>query len=379
MFNLIQRYVVYSVLRSLILIGLILVAVVFTVVLTSDGDDLYEHDATLKQTLLYLIAVLPQKTFIAFPAVCLMGSLFGILGLSRHNELVAMYSAGAGLRWIIRPTFVLSVFMGIGAFYWNEIVAAPLSLWGERMMNSDIKKKTGVIEEYGLLRGKGNRFIRYQSFDRKARVILDIEVREMQSDGSGTRRLIRADLARWDEEILNPLRNEKGAWLLDSTDPNSENYVIDIQDEWEIPLRPIAENEILLIEETPDDFGVVQRDPIEMSHAELARRIDLLESDQASTLDLQAILNFKVAAPFSVIALILIGLCFGSSPFLLGREGAARFTYPLGICLGILAAYYAISLGCLGLGQLNLLTPVVSAWLPNILFLGFGAFLVARS
>jgi lipopolysaccharide export system permease protein len=116
-----------------------------------------------------------------------------------------------------------------------------------------------------------------------------------------------------------------------------------------------------------------------MSHAELKRRIDLLESDQASTLDLQAILKFKVAAPYSVVALVLIGLCFGSSPFLLGREGAARFTYPLGICLGILAAYYAISLGCLGLGQLNVLTPMVSAWLPNILFLGFGVFLVARS
>ena len=130
MFNLIQRYVVYSVLRSLITIGLILVAVVFTVILTSDGDDLYENQATLKQTLVYFLAVLPQKTFIAFPAVCLMGSLFGMLGLSRHNELVAMYASGAGLRWIIRPTFVLSLLMGYGAFYWNEMVAAPLSRSG---------------------------------------------------------------------------------------------------------------------------------------------------------------------------------------------------------------------------------------------------------
>ncbi|MCA9409889.1 MAG: LptF/LptG family permease [Candidatus Omnitrophica bacterium] len=379
MFNLIQRYVIYSVLKSLILIGMVLVAVVLTVVLTSDGDDLYENHATLKQSLLYLVAVLPQKTFIAFPAVCLMGALFGMLGLSRHNELVAMYSAGAGLRWIIRPTLVLSIILGFGAFYWNEMVAAPLSLWGERMMNSDIKKKTGVLKEYGLLRGKGNRFIRYQSFDRKARVILDIEVREMQPHGSGTRRLIRADLARWDEETVNPLTGEKGAWLLDPTDPNSENYIIDINDAWDITPRPIEEDEVLLIEETPDDFGVIERNPIEMSHAELKRRIALLESDQAQTLDLQAILKFKVAAPYSVVALILIGLCFGASPFLLGREGAARFTYPLGICLGILGLYYAISLGCLGLGQLNVLSPFVSAWLPNVLFLGFGIVLLVRS
>ena len=379
MFNLIQRYVLYSVLKSLIVIGLVLVVVVFTVILTSDGDDLYEYHATMKQTVLYLFAVLPQKTFIAFPAVCLMGSLFGILGLSRHNELVAMYSAGAGLRWIIRPTFVLSIFLGFGAFYWNEMVAAPLSLWGERMMNSDIKKKTGVLKEYGLLRGKGNRFIRYQSFDRKAQVLLDIEVREMQDHGGGTRRLIRADVARWDEETVNPLTHKKGAWLLDPTDPNSENYVIDIEDEWEIPVRPIKEDEILLIDETPEDFGVFQRDPIEMSHAELKKRIELLESDQASTLDLQAILKFKVAAPYSVIALILIGLSIGASPFLVGREGAARFTYPLGISLAVLGAYYAISLGCLGLGQLNVLSPTLSAWLPNIIFLGFGIILVSRS
>lgn len=379
MFNLIQRYVVYSVLRSLITIGLILVAVVFTVILTSDGDDLYENQATLKQTLVYFLAVLPQKTFIAFPAVCLMGSLFGMLGLSRHNELVAMYASGAGLRWIIRPTFVLSLLMGYGAFYWNEMVAAPLSLYGARMMNSEIKKKSGVIQEDGLLRGKGNRFIRYQSFDRNALVLLNIEVREMQPHGSGTRRLIRADLARWDEETFNPLRNAKGAWLLDPTDPNSENYIIDINDEWDITPRPIDPDEVLLIEETPEDFGIIERNPIEMSHAELQRRIRLLESDQASTLDLQAILKFKVAASYSVVALMLIGLCSGASPFLLGREGAARFTYPLGICLGILAAYYAIALGCLGLGQLTILSPVVSAWLPNLIFLGFGIFLVARS
>lgn len=379
MWNLIQRYVVYSVLRSLIVIGLVLLAVMFTVVLTSDGDDLYENQASFQQSILYLVSVLPQKTFIAFPAVCLMGALFGMLGLSRHNELVAMYASGAGLRWIIRPTFVVSVLMGFGAFYWNEMVAAPLSLWGKRLMNSEIKKKSGVIEEYGLLRGKGNRFIRYQSFDSKARVLHDIEVREMQPHGSGTRRLIRADLARWDEETINPLRGEKGAWLLDPTDPDSDNYIIDIEDEWDVTPTPIGEDEILLIEETPEDFGSIERHPIEMSHDELRRRIERLESDQTSTLDLQAILKFKVAAPYSVVGLMLIGLCFGASPFLLGREGAARFTYPLGICLGILGVYYAVSLGCLGLGQLTILSPTVSAWLPNLLFLGFGVFLAARS
>jgi lipopolysaccharide export system permease protein len=380
MFNLLQSYTMKSFLRSLFFTWVVLNAVVVSLLFGDKWDDLLDNKATTQQAITYFVCILPQTTLVVFPAVCMMGALFGMLTLARNNELAAMFAGGAGLRWLIRPTLILSVLIGIGTFAWNEYLAAPLSREGEQMMVTQIQKKSGVFKDYGLLCGTKRRFLRYGQFDKESGILTGFVLHEMRESGGGHRRFIRADLAAWDPSVDNPETGKKGAWILTSNSPESDNYVLEVFDDWRTEIRPLnPKGEILYIEESPDDFGIDQRRPIEMGYRELLRRIAILEDAGSSALALYPDLEFKIAFPFSVIALILIGLVSGASSFLTGREGAARFTYPLGACLIIMTLYYSFTGMCLAFGYLGYLDALVSAWLPNLVFGALGVLMLFRS
>lgn len=380
MFKLLQRYALSSVLRSLLFTWLVLNAVVVSLMFGDKWDEILDNKATTKQAITYFACVLPQTTLVVFPAVCLMGSLFGMLALARHNELAAMFAAGASLRWLVRPAMVASFLIGAACFAWNEFVAAPLSREGEQLMITEIQKKKGIFKDYGLLRGTKKRFIRYSNFDKENAVLNGFVLHEMWPNGQGHKRLIRADVAAWDAHIANPETGQKGAWVLTSNHPDSENYVIDAQDEWRSTARPLsATGEILFLDESPGDFGIDQRPPIEMSYAELKRRISLIEESGRSALALYPDLEYKVAFPFSIVTLIFIGLASGASSFLMGREGAARFTYPLGVCLIVMAGFYGLTAVCLALGGFGMISPLLAAWTPNFVFGSLGFWMLVKT
>jgi lipopolysaccharide export system permease protein len=381
MLNILQRYTAASFLRSLLFTWVVLNAVVISLILGDKGDDLMENKASPLLALKYLLCILPQTTLVVFPAVCMMGALFGMLALSRNNELAAMFAGGASLRWLISPSLVFALLLGVGTFAGNEYIAAPLSKRGAQLMTTEIqKKKSGIFKDYGLLCGSKHRFIRYIDFDPDSASLTGFVLHEMYPNGRGHRRFIHADIAIWDPTIHNPETGKKGAWVLSSKSPDSENFVIEIRDEWHSEIRPLdPKGEHLYLEETPDDFGIDQRRPLEMGYQELKRRIDNLEESGSSALALYPDLQFKIAFPFSVVALIMIGLASGASSFLVGREGAARFTYPLGACLIIMAVYYAFAGLCLGLGYVGTLDPATSAWLPNVVFGALGIWFLMKT
>lgn len=376
---LLQRYTIGSVLKSLLVTWLVLNGVVITLILGDTVDDLWEHNATFQQTVTYIVCALPQKTFVILPAICLMGSLFGILALSRHNELSAMFASGASLRWLLLPMMFVSAAIGGGAYYWNEYVGAPLSKYGEQMMMTEIKKTKGVFKDYGLLKGAKNRFIKYGDFDRSSQVLTDVILHELDPERGGHRLFVRADRASWDPTRINPETGKEGVWLLEAVSPDSENYKILLREDWSTEILPIGDREILQIEERPEDFGLFERHPIEMSRAELAERIRSLEADGTSPESLYADLEFKRAVPFSIIALMIIGMASGASSFLLGQEGAARFTYPLGLCLVILAVFYTLTLAFRALGTIGLVSPFISAWVPIAVMAGVGTWMLGRN
>jgi lipopolysaccharide export system permease protein len=380
MFGLLQRYVTASVLRSLIFTWLVLNAVVVSLLFGDKWDNLLENDATTKQALTYFVCILPQATLLVFPAVCQMGALFGVLALARYQELSAMFAAGASLRWLIRPTIVLSLLLSAACFAWNEYVAAPLSRQGEQLMITEIQKKKGIFKDYGLVRGTKNRFIRYGSFDREDGILTDFVLHEMMPAGRGHKRFIRAAWAAWDPALYNEESKVQGAWRLYSA-AGKESYVMEIFDDWRTSVRPLQPEgeEILRLDETPDDIGIDERQPYEMGYGELKKRIADLEAASGSVLSLYTDLDFKLAFPFSTVALMIIGFVSGASSFLMGREGAARFTYPLGVCLMVMMLYYGSVGLCLALGYSLILPSWASAWLPNILFGGLSVWMLAKA
>lgn len=81
----------------------------------------------------------------------------------------------------------------------------------------------------------------------------------------------------------------------------------------------------------------------------------------------------KIALPFICLVFGLIGAGLGLRPQ--NNNKATSF----GICVGLIFAHYLTSFLTSSLGIWGILSPVMAAWLPNMLGLGAGTLLLIQS
>ena len=107
-----------------------------------------------------------------------------------------------------------------------------------------------------------------------------------------------------------------------------------------------------------------------MSYQELDRHIGSLEASGADVVELRVALERKLSFPFITLILTLIAVPFAVTT---GRHGAL---YGVGIGI-VLAISYWIVISVFGaIGSAGLLTPVLAAWAPNVLFGGSAVYLL---
>jgi lipopolysaccharide export system permease protein len=108
----------------------------------------------------------------------------------------------------------------------------------------------------------------------------------------------------------------------------------------------------------------------EMNFLELRRSIQRLSAEGFGPVRQRVDLNMKFSLALLPLVMVLVGLPLG---FWREKGGSAA----LGICLGLAGSFlYLIAMELArSLGYAGLLPPVAAAWLPNVLFALFGAWL----
>ena len=123
---------------------------------------------------------------------------------------------------------------------------------------------------------------------------------------------------------------------------------------------------------TPLDLMKMAVTPEEMRYGELRRFVAQLIRNGVDPTRWVVNLHFKVAFACTAFIMVLFGL-----PLSVGRPRAS-LTFGAGMSIFVIFGYYvAIMLGK-SLGKQGLLEPLLSAWLPNIIFLGLGFYLLLR-
>ena len=98
-----------------------------------------------------------------------------------------------------------------------------------------------------------------------------------------------------------------------------------------------------------------------------------LEGDEKSLRKLLVRIQTKISLPFVCLVFGLIGSALGLRP-----QNTSKAT-GFGICVGLIFSYYLLSFVSESMGIWGLVTPVMAAWLPNILGLFAGTWLLVQS
>jgi lipopolysaccharide export system permease protein len=142
-----------------------------------------------------------SSTFVpmALPLAILLSSLMTFGNLGEHYELVATKAAGVSLRRIMAPLIILSVMIGIGAFYFSNIVL-PIANLKFRAILYDVRqqKLSFNIKEGIYYDGLEGYVIRVGEKERDGKIIRDVMIYD-HTDRQGNTNITLAEWGSMDQ------------------------------------------------------------------------------------------------------------------------------------------------------------------------------------
>jgi lipopolysaccharide export system permease protein len=352
--TLLDRYVTRQFLRTFL--GLVLgLPLLFVIGDITDNIDKYmARGIPMGRLALSYVFQLPLFIVYCFPIAALVGTVFTIGAMTRHQEVAAAKAGGISFHRIILPVLAMGVLLSGVAMGLSELVPITLARRAELLGESsrrDLKSRNNFVyqtEGEGVLAARRLE-VRDQNL---SQVVLE---RNATAKTPGMHRV--AESAHW---------TPGGGWML------KHGYI-----RW----LPAAGPEIAVgfdsvrvpgLVETPEELLAEPRDPEEMGYRDVARFVDAIERSGGDANSLRVELAQKIAVPCAVLIIVLFGAPLATS----SQRGGAAFG--VGISLGVTILYMLLFRVARAIGGAGSIDPTLAAWAPNLLFLAAGLVLMTR-
>ena len=292
-----------------------------------------------------LVYRLPAFLVVTFPISLLASSELAIGRLSTDGEITAMRAGGISLRRIIIPFLVAALAISILAFLINDYIVPEANHISQNIIREIVLMKGPPhIRRNVFFRDAENRYFYVNRFDEKNMIMQDIMVYEL------TR-----------ERFPRMITAKKGMWVTDTW--KLENGTIyNYDEEGRITYEMSFSNMDIMVKEDLEKFFRNQRTPQEMSSSELRQQISILQQAGADTKNFEVDFHMKYSIPFTGLIFVLLGVPLG----LRVKKGSKATGIIISIVLVLL--YYILLSTTRSFGRGGMLTPVLAAWLPNIIF-----------
>ena len=308
--------------------------------------------ATMAQMGTFFVCRMPEVLVQVIPLAVLMGTILSIGALSRQSEITAMRSGGMSLLRIGRPLFVVGAAISIATFAMEEFLVPPAS------------NKARYLEEVVIGKKNPSTFFRQDNIwfrDRQA--ILQARLFE-----PATRSLRGVTLWRLGDDLQPRTRLDADRALF--TDRGWEfRKVSERQLAASAPPRTL-DTMIVPLSLKMDDLKVVGKRAENMGYFALRRYCSKLEQGGYETTAYRALLQSKLALPFTSLVMVFLGI-----PFALRSSRSSGIAVGVGVSLGIGFSYYILSAILISFGQAGTLPPLMAAWAANVLCAGTGTWL----
>jgi LPS export ABC transporter permease LptG len=343
-----DRYILKEVLAPFLLgVG------AFVVILI--GDILYtlaEFIATRRIALPVVLQLLafkiPAILVITFPVSTLIGVLLGIGRLVKDHEIQAMRLSGMSLRRIFAAVFLFGAAATAVTFLTNEYVTP----WANHRANDLVRRAAlGIafpqVREQVFFRSPDQRVFYVGSADDRRRLLRNVMVFEV---GTPLPKVITAREARWDDR----------RWLL------RDGVVRELDEEGFTRYEAAFTRMEIGVGLEAETFYEGQKTPEEMTAKEL-RQYMMLFGQTEATRRFAVEYHRKYAIPFASIVFAAL-----AAPLSVWASQGGRFV-GIGLSIALLFIYYVAMSVAKALGSVGGLSPVMSAWTPNMLFAMAGA------
>jgi lipopolysaccharide export system permease protein len=319
-----------------------------------------------------LVMNLPGFLVLAFPMATLMATLLAYSRLSGNSELTALRSIGVSTRRMVAPALVLALVMSLMTFVFNDVIVPRANLAAANTLNralgQAIATESGdntLYSRFGDLTapdGQVGQGLSQLFYARNFRDGQMNDVTVIDFSRLGQRQMLMANSGRWSQE--------QGMWEF------RDGRIVSVDEGGGQTTSASFDRYFYPLGQGPVQVARLPTDANQMTVAQ-ARRAERLLAE-ANNLKEARRLRVRIQEKFAFPTICLVFGLVGSS---LGVRPNSRTSRGQGFGISVLVifGYYLMSFIFSSLGVKGTLWPVVSAWMPVLIGLGIGGWLLRES
>ena len=353
----------------------------FTVVSVSVGvmmdliRKVVEFGLPLILALHIMVLRLPSFLVLSFPMSVLLSTLLAYGKLSGNSEILALRSLGIRTYRTIIPALILSIFMTGLTFYFNNNLVPTANKYSEMLLRDGLGKSVSMeighdifFKGYGSYTDletnettKRNTYLNQIFFSRLVENNVMKNVTVIDFSKIGYKQILSAEKAVFDKSI--------SAWKfsngrLITLDKNGNTTTIG----FDSYLYPLGDGP-LKVSKIPDDANKMT-----LKEALAAKRLYKETGNVSEARKMSVRIQEKFTLPCACIVFGLIGSSLGSKSNIRATKSQG-----FGLSVILILFYYVLSFVSSSFGVKGLIAPILSAWIPVIISLSGGLFLLRKS
>ena len=319
-----------------------------------------DYGASLSAVIKVFVFGLPNVIMWTFPMSMLLATLLTFGRLSSSSEITAMKSCGIGFFRIAMPAILLGFLVSIVAILFNEHVVPWANTAYRNVVYYEIQGNSGAnSQDHIILKdikdGQIQRLLYARRYDADSQSLQSITLQEF--DGAG--KVSHVENAEYAEFTGKEWVMHNGM-LYDISDGESEHT-----------LR--FNTQVLPINASPRQIVREQKDPEELTMKELKAQIRIMKTQYVDTSKLETELYQRITVPMASLIFALVGVPLGLQPT--RNSSSAGFA----MSVIIIFFYYALMTMANAIGRSGALSPMLAVWIPNIVGLIAGIFLIRKA
>jgi len=360
--TILDRYVFHRFLTPFIYCITGFIAIWFIFDLSDNIPIFLQGQASLQTVLHYYQTQIPAILVLALPAGTILALLYCLTMMSRSNEIISMLTAGVSVLRVLSPLFFFG-FMLVGLITYCNWSSAPHAERLKQQILNDIRKRTHTSDEFisgHMYRNREQYRLWFMSFirpEQESNLLENVQIIQQNPANEITKEWF-ADNASYDAST--------GEWIL-----KKARYV-ELDPRGNI-LKTTDSDRLTIAHwnETPWRIASSVMNPDYLSVSELQDYLfynkDFPERRLAPY---RTHLQYRYALPWQVMVALTVGGALGivySRRGVLGGVAAA---------IGIFFTLIFVDKVFIALGKGNHVHPVIAAWMPLIIYLLVGCWLV---
>lgn len=351
--KILDRYILFKFLKTFVFVVAILIAVICVIDYTEKSDDFIEHNLSLSKILFeYYLNYIPFMANTLSPICVFITTVFVTSRMASHTEIVAMMSSGMSFRRLLMPYWAGAFILGTITFFmvgWIIPKAAKVKVDFEIAY---VKSPFFFNDRNIHLQENDSVFVYMESYNNRSK--------------SGYKFTMEKIVGK---ELKEKLYGDRIQWV-DSTESwHLKSYGVHyFNGKNERMIKGSKMDTVLTLH--PKDFESKHKIYETLTFDELDEFInDQLERGLGNVGRLQNEKYERYAYPFAIIILTTMGVIVSSRK---SRRGTG-----FQIAFGFLLAFIYIIFVILSrnIAQSGAVSPMVSAWIPNMTFTGIAGLL----